>query len=128
MWSWKSNGSKTFALWAASLLLAAASVPSALAQESREENHIGATTRIGVTLAGITSYNDFLELRTALAKTDGVDKVILESEAPGLISLTVRYAGETRGLIESLSTFFPNKYKITEKNQKTGSELSISKL
>lgn len=124
MWFWRSRGSKIFAWWLASLLLTAF---AAFAQEGREENHLGATTRIGVTLAGITSYNDYLEIRTALAKTDGVDRVVLDTEAPGLITMTVRYAGEARGLIESLSTFFPKKYKITEKNLKTGSELNITK-
>lgn len=130
MWSWRSKGSKIFGWWLASLLLA---VPTLFAQGQGEKepgtlnDHLGATTRIAVTLSGIASYNDFLEIRTALAKTEGVDRVILETEAPGLITMTVRYAGEARGLIESLSTFFPKKYKITEKNLRSGSELNITK-
>lgn len=126
MWSWRSKGSKIFGWWLASLLLAAPTL-SAQGEGEKEQDHLAATTRIAVTLSGIASYNDFLEIRTALAKTEGVDRVILETEAPGLITMTVRYAGEARGLIESLSTFFPQKYKITEKNLKSGSELNITK-
>ena len=63
-----------------------------------------------------------------MTKTDGVDTVAVETEAPGLVTLSVRYAGETKGLIDSLLGFFPKKYKIIEKNLKTGSEINISKL
>ncbi len=126
MWSWRSKGSKIFGWWLASLLLMTTTL-FAQGEGEKEPDHLGATTRIAVTLSGIASYNDFLEIRTALAKTEGVDRVILETEAPGLITMTVRYAGEARGLIESLSTFFPQKYKITEKNLKAGSELNITK-
>jgi len=137
MWSWRSKESKLFGFFLVSLVffmpVLAHTRPEKKAERKaektsgKEENHLGATTDIGVTLSGITTYNDFLEIRTALLKTDGVDRVILEAEAPGLISMTVRYAGEARGLIESLSTFFPKKYKFTEKTLKTGSELNITK-
>ncbi len=133
MWFWRSRGSRVFGLWLVSAVLLMSLGLSAKPEKKTEksakteENHLGATTDLRVTLEGITTYNDFLEIRAALAKTDGVDKVMVDAEAPGLITLTVRYAGEARGLIESLTTFFPKKYRFTEKNLKTGSEINVSK-
>lgn len=145
MWSWKSNVSRTFASCAASLVLAAFAVMLAAERSSgfardreptgasgdvrrnpplKEENHLGATVSIRVTLEGITSYNDYLELKTALLKSEGVDKLVIESEAPSLISLSVRYAGEPKSLIDKLNGYFSKKYRIKEKG---GGEISISR-
>lgn len=82
-----------------------------------------------VTLVGISSYHDFKEIKTALAQAEGVEKVALETEAPGVIGLRVRYAGEPRSLIDKLSTFFPGKYSFKEKGGGGGAvEMTISRL
>lgn len=93
-----------------------------------EESHAGATINLLVTLVGITSYQDFQELKVGLGKSEGVSKVALDSETPGLITLKVTYAGEAVGLIEKLSAFFPKKYDIKEKRLPSGgTEVSISR-
>jgi hypothetical protein len=122
---WSLRGSKIFK----SLLASLALTPFFLGGQvsAQEENHLGVTTEIAVTLSGITSYRDFIEIRTALAKTEGVDRVTLNQEAPGLIALSVRYEGETKSLVDSLVAVFPAKYRFKEKNLKTGSELNITK-
>ncbi len=142
MSSWRLKGLKTLRSFAVSFLLIAigsatlAAPPHKIMRlvekksdkrpgrsEMKEENHLGATVAISVTLEGITSYNDVLELKTGLLKSDGVDKVTLDTEAPGLITYTVRYAGEPKSLIEKLGGFFGKKYRIKEKG---GSEISVS--
>lgn len=91
-----------------------------------EENHTGITLDIAVTLAGITSFQDFQEVRAALLKSEGVSKVVLVSEAPGLISFQVTFAGEAMGLIDKLTAFFPKKYVMKEKRLPGGgSEVNI---
>ena len=92
-----------------------------------QENHSEATINIKVTLIGVTSYNDYLEIKTGLLKSEGVDKVILDAEAPGLVSLTVKYAGEPNSLIEKLTAFFPKKYSMKEKRSSAGgTEITIA--
>lgn len=73
-----------------------------------------------LTLQGIASYGNFREIRAALAKSEKMEKVSLVSEAPGLITFDLRYAGEPKGLIEELQVFFPKKYSMKEKNFRSG--------
>ena len=96
-------------------------------QEVGQENHSEATISIKVILVGVTSYNDYLEIKTGILKSEGVDKVILDAEAPGLVSLTVKYAGEPNSLIEKLTAFFPKKYSMKEKRSSAGgTEITIA--
>ncbi|HSA60096.1 MAG TPA: hypothetical protein VLJ37_10480 [bacterium] len=85
------------------------------------------TVDLAVTLSGITSFQDFQELRAGLLKSEGVSKVNLVSEAPGLITLNVTYAGEAVSLIDKLSSFFPKKYNMKEKRLPGGgTEVSVT--
>jgi hypothetical protein len=109
------------------LVLAAPAFAPAWAQ-NREETHAGVTVDLAVTLVGITSYQDFQELRAGLHKSEGVSKVVLVSEAPGLIMFNVTYAGEAVSLIDKLSAFFPKKYHMKEKRLPGGgTEVNISR-
>lgn len=85
------------------------------------------TVDLAVTLVGVMSFQDFQELRAGLSKSEGVSKVVLVSEAPGLISFRVTYAGEAMSLIDKLSAFFPKKYIMKEKRlPQGGTEINIS--
>ena len=85
-----------------------------------------------ITLAGITSYKDFYEVRSALAKTDGL-KLSPDTEAPGLLTYTATYQPEatsstadSKSLVSDLSTALP-KFSIQEKKISSGiSEILIS--
>lgn len=79
-----------------------------------------------MTLIGITSFRDFQEIKAALTQSEGMEKVSLETEAPGLITFSLRYAGEPGSLIEKLNAFFPKKYAIKEKHTRGGTEITIS--
>jgi hypothetical protein len=80
-----------------------------------------------VTLSGVTSYPDVKEIRQAISQSQGVDKVELESESPGFILYNVQYDGETTALVDKLSTFFSEKYKITQKKLPSGTtEINFS--
>jgi hypothetical protein len=95
---------------------------------AREEiSHEGATLDITVALVGITAFQDSQEIRAGLLKTDGVQKVVVNSEAPGLITYRVTYAGEAMSLIDKLSNFFPKKYDMREKRLSRGTEVDITK-
>jgi hypothetical protein len=128
---WKSNVSKTFTSWALAsvcVFLLGGVVRVYAAGTSLEENHAKATQDLVVTLSGLTAYSEFQEIRAALTKTEGVDKIAVDQEAPGFVMLRVSYAGEARGLIDSLETFFPKKYAIQEKNLPNHqTEISITK-
>ena len=94
----------------------------------REFTQEGATLDISVTLVGITSFQDSQEIRAGLLKTEGVRKVVVDAEAPGLITYRVTYAGEAMGLIGKLSNFFPKKYDMREKRLPSGgTEVNISR-
>ena len=116
--------------WSAAsfLLLFASSSASAFAQESKgaAETPPRATLVLKVTLIGITSYRDFREIRAALAQSEGMEKVTLETEAPGLVTFSLRYGGEPGSLIEQLHGFFPKRYSIKEKHTSGGTEITIS--
>jgi hypothetical protein len=95
--------------------------------QNREETHTGVTIDLTVTLSGITSFQDFQEIRAGLLKSAGVSKVALVSEAPGLIAFRVTYAGEAVSLIDKLSAFFPKKYHMKEKRLPSGgTEVNIT--
>lgn len=138
MCSSKSNGLNSFGsflarvalclLLAAPLTLQAAAKQAKPSKQDKEvESHEGATLDIAVTLAGITAFQDFQEIRAGLLKSEGVSKVVLVAEAPGLISFKVTYAGEAMGLIDKMTEFFPKKYDMREKRLPGGgSEVSIS--
>lgn len=85
-----------------------------------------ATLVLRVTLIGITSYHDFKELKAALMQSEGMEKVTLETEAPGLVTFSLRYGGEPGSLIEQLHGFFPKRYSIKEKHTSGGTEITIS--
>jgi hypothetical protein len=134
MWSWRSSAS-TISRW---LAVASFIGPLALAVSveaagrkpapNLEQSHEGLTLDIAVTLVGITAFQDFQELRAGLLKSEGVSKVAIDSEAPGLISMKVTYAGEPMSLIDKLSNFFPKKYDIREKRLPGGgTEVSVSR-
>ncbi len=124
---WRLKGSITSRWFAASLVGFLLAGPSAAAQAGLEESHGGVTIDLAVTLSGITSFQDFQELRAGLFKSEGVSKVALVSEAPGLITFNVTYAGEAVSLIDKLSAFFPKKYNMKEKRLPGGgTEVSIS--
>lgn len=128
MSSWRSSGSKISGFCVASLILLFL-IPDSFGRsgEVGEESHGGATISIKVSLIGVTSYNDFLEIKTGLLKSEGVEKVTIDSEAPGVIGLSVRYAGEPKSLIEKLAAFFPTKYRMTEKRlPRGGTEINIA--
>jgi len=83
---------------------------------------------IQITLTGINSFSDFQEIQSALAKMEGVAQLTRDSEAPGLLILSMKYAGDSKGLIEKLNTVFLKKYTVTEKNLPSGvKELTLSK-
>ena len=136
MFFWKSKGSTPLkwsvaaGIWALLLVASAALVPPfVLSAEARDSEitHSGVTIDLTVTLVGVTSFQDFQELRAGLLKSEGVEKVSLVSEAPGLVVFQVTYAGEAVSLIDKLSAFFPKKYAIKEKRlPKGGTEISIS--
>ena len=135
MCSWRSKGSinskssaaKVFVLLLAVFLFCLPAT-GGLGAQNPEETHTAVTVDIAVTLAGITAFSDFQELRAGLFKSEGISKVLLVSEAPGLISFKVTYAGEAVSLIEKLSAFFPKKYDIKEKRLPSGgTEVSISR-
>jgi hypothetical protein len=100
-----------------------------MAQGAKETTPpVKATLVLRVTLVGIVSYQDFREIRAALAQSEGMEKVTLETEAPGLITFSLRYDGEPGSLIEQLNGFFPQKYSIKEKHTSGGTEISISRV
>ncbi len=129
---WKSSASRIFT-WRTlvSALLAVVILKTGDARaagSSQEENHAKATQDLVVTLSGLTAYSEFQEIRAALMKTEGMDKVVIDQEAPGFVMLKASYAGEAHGLIESLETYFPKKYTIKEKNLPNHqTEISITK-
>lgn len=137
MWSWRLNGSSLSRFWVASLcLLTLCGEGTGLAQPTKEEggakeggaNEPVAMVGLKVTLVGITARGDFEEIRAALAQSEGVEKLALDTEAPGLITFRLKYAGEPAGLIEKLSAFFPKKYTMTEKHLPSGlREITISR-
>lgn len=86
-----------------------------------------ATVGLKVTLVGINSYPDFQAIRAALTQSEGVEKITLDTEAPGVVTFQVRYEGEPRSLIEKLEAFFPKKYSMVEKHLPSGfREITIS--
>jgi hypothetical protein len=86
------------------------------------------TLEITVALVGITAYQDSLEIKTGLLKTEGVQKVSVDTEAPGFITYKVTYAGEAMSLIDKLSNFFPKKYDFREKRLPGGgTEVDVSR-
>lgn len=94
-----------------------------------EETHIEASIGLRVTLLGITAYRDMQEIRAAVSQSEGVQKITLDSEAPGLITFFVRYAGEPGSLIDKLNVLFSKKYAIKLKNLSSGiAEINISRL
>lgn len=137
MWSWKWNGSRLLKRRSSRLVqkllavnffillgIQAGYVPKVSAVE---DNHLGASLTLKLTLIGLSSYRDMQEIRAAILQSEGVQKMSLDSEAPGLITFVVKYAGEPVSLIEKLDLFFSKKYKITQKNSSSGiSEVNIS--
>jgi hypothetical protein len=92
-----------------------------------EQDHLEASIALRVVLINITSYHDMQEIRAALSQAESVTRITLDSEAPGLITYNVRYAGEPLGLIDKLNVFFSKKYTITQKNISSGTaEIDIS--
>lgn len=83
---------------------------------------------IQVTLTGINAFSDFQEIQSALSKMENVEKLTRESEAPGLLILSMKYFGDSKNLVEKLNTVFLKKYAITEKGLPSGGkEISLSK-
>ena len=56
----------------------------------------------------------------ALSQAEGMERLSLDTEAPGLIAFGVKYAGEPRHLVERLGLLFPQKYSVQEKNLPSG--------
>ncbi|HEX5038256.1 MAG TPA: hypothetical protein VFX30_13950 [bacterium] len=125
----RSKGSIISAFFAISLLAGLAFGPAELAAAPKEEiSHEGATLDIIVALVGITAFQDSQEIRAGLLKTEGVQKVSVDTEAPGLITYRVTYAGEAMSLIDKLSNFFPKKYDFREKRLPGGgTEVDVSR-
>ncbi len=128
MWCWRSKGSNHSGLWIANFILLSlfwgiSSVNSASKSAKSQETvpHV-VTLRVKVTLVGLTVYRDFQEIKAALLKSQGSEKVSLDSEAPGLITFDVAYAGEPKSLADQIQAFFPQKYKITQKQLPSGME------
>ena len=133
MWCWRSNGSNHFKFLTVSLSLffflglGGISYSASKPDKSQETVPHVATLQVKVTLIGLTAYHDFQGLKAALLKSEGAEKVSLDSEAPGLISFKVEYAGEPGSLIDQLKAFFPEKYKITQKQLPSGmAEINIA--
>ena len=82
---------------------------------SAQQEEAPAALQMQVTLIGINAYQEVREIRAALAQMEGTEKVSLDSEAPGLITLHLSTTGSSSHLIEKLSGFFPNRYEIQEK-------------
>ncbi len=96
--------------------------------EALEESQLKGTPFLRLTLIGVNSYSDFQEIRSELAKIDGVSKITLDSEAPGLITLAFRYSGETGGAVGKLSLIAPEKYTISQKSLPSGmTEIVVSR-
>ena len=113
MWSWKLRELSLFGFFVLSL----SHCPLAFAD-----------TPLSVTLTGITSYNDAQEIRAALTQSAEMKKVVIESEAPGLILLKADYPGDASLLINNLTTIFPQKYIISQKQLPNGStEITFSR-
>ena len=96
--------------------------------ESTPASEGAATLKISLTLVGVTAYADYQEIRAALVQSTGVAQTDLVAEAPGLITLEVRYEGEPQGLADKLAGFFDKKYKIEVKDLFSGRrEIVLSK-
>ncbi len=128
---WRLRGSPLLGFFVSLLvlwILAAGEVAGAR-ETQKGTDEVQPTVRLQVTLSGITSYNDFQEIRAALSQSEGVEKVSVDTEAPGLVTLNVKYAGEPRSLVDKLIVFFPTKYVIKEKDLPSGvREISISRV
>lgn len=135
MSSWKSNalsrlkksGRITARTALLGSLLVGASLNAAPPKPATEQDHLQASITLRVVLINITSYRDMQEIRAALAQAEGMQRITLDSEAPGLITFNLRYAGEPLSLIDKLNLFFSKKYNITQKNISSGTaEIDIS--
>lgn len=124
MLSWKSKGLSLFGFWIVSFFFLVS--PTSWGEEAKDLPV--ATLGLQVTLVGITAYGDFQEIRAALSQSEGVGKLSLETEAPGLVTFSIRYSGEPRSLIEKLHAFFPDKYTLQEKHLPSGArEITVSR-
>ena len=86
------------------------------------------TTEVRAIFLEITSYEDYKEVRALLTKTEGVQNVSLDSEAPGLISLNVTYAGNPTALYDALAASTNQKFSIKQKLLPSGTtELTFTK-
>src|SRR3989338_4386364 len=128
MSSWRSKGLNPSRFLAGSLIFFAA-LSTAGAEEGKKGTSFPvALLGLQVTLAGVTSFQDFREIRAALSQSEGVEKLSLDSEAPGLVTFRVQYTGEPASLIEKLEAFFPKKYSMREKPLPSGyREITISR-
>lgn len=79
-----------------------------------------ASLPITMTLQGIRSYSDFQEIQATLGRSEKVEKISIWQEAPGLILMNMHYVGEAKGLIETFSVLFPDKYSLKEKSLRGG--------
>ena len=106
--------------------------PSGCSVKSKGKQLLLLVTLLKVTFVGVTSYGDFQEVTAALTHAEGVEKLFQESEAPGLITLSLQYNAPDlqgpQGLIDKLSALFPKKYKMTPKDLPSGvKEIEISR-
>ena len=131
MSSWRSKGSIISVFCAINLLVGVVTssvVLEAAPKNTEEISHEGVTLEISVALVGITAFQDSQEIRAGLLKTEGVQKVSVDTEAPGLITYRVVYAGEAMSLIDKLSNFFPKKYDFREKRLPAGgTEVNVTR-
>ena len=123
--SWKLRGLSLFGFWIVSFSFLFS--PAFLPGEEVKEFPV-ATLSLQVTLVGITAYGDFQEIRAALSQSEGVEKLSIETEAPGLVTFSLRYSGEPKSLMEKLHAFFPEKYSFHEKHLPSGTrEITVSR-
>ena len=79
-------------------------------------------------LIDLTSFPDIQEIRSALQKADGVEKVTPVEEAPGVITWEVQSDAELVSLVEKLTGIFGTKYTFRQKTLSNGTvEINVTK-
>lgn len=117
---WKSKGLSRFAFFVlVSATLIFLTTPHPLVAQIAQAR---------VILLGVTSYEDYKDIRSLIAKTEGVQTVSLETEAPGVIGLKVSYIGDASTFYDALTVAADQKFFIRQKTLPSGlAELTFSK-
>lgn len=120
----RSKGSRRFGFFI-SLLVFVFCARGLVAQGVSAE--AAASRSLQVSLVDITSYNEFQEIQAGLSKIDGIERLSLDAEAPGLQRMSLRYTGELKVLMDKLEEIFVHKYLLGEKRLPSGlQEITIS--